>query len=110
MIGKIIHWLARISSVAMIGFFLLFFIGEGGFCILKLTVREAVMMASMLTMVYGLAEGWNNEKFGGLLTVGGLIAFYLSGRFFDGSLPTGPWFLALGFPGILYLVSWRLNK
>lgn len=110
MIGKMVHWLARITAALVIAFFLLFFIGEGGFCVLKLTFREVLLMLSMLTIVYGLAEGWNNEKLGGLLTIGGLIAFYIFNKVFSGSWPGGPWFSFMAFPAVLYLVSWRLNK
>jgi len=110
MIGKIVHWLARITAALMVAFFLLFFIFDGGFCVLKLTVREVFLMLSMLTIIYGLAEGWNNEKNGGLLTVVGLLAFYVLNKVFIGSWPGGPWFAFMALPAVLYLISWRLNK
>ncbi len=110
MIGKIVHWLARLTAALMIALFLLFFIGEGGFCVLKLTFREVFVMLSMLTIVYGLAEGWKSEKLGGLLTIVGLIAFYIFNKIFNGNWPDGPWFVFMVFPAVLYLISWRLNK
>ena len=104
---KILRWVARITAVLTAGMILLIFVGEGlsdGFDpLLHLTMRETAMMAAFIILWLGLLLGWKWELIGGLLSVGGLIAFYVLDYAFSGTFPDGPFFLIFGAPGFLFL-------
>ena len=73
------------------------FIGEGlnerFDPLLHLTVRETAMMAAFIILWLGLLLGWKWELIGGLLSVGGLIVFYVLDFAFSGTFPDGPFYL-----------------
>jgi hypothetical protein len=105
----IVRWIARFLALLSAGVILLFFIGEGltqeGGSLLHLSTREASMMVAFAAVWLGLVLGWRWEVLGGLLTVGGLVAFYVLDYAFSGTLPRGPYFLILASPGLLFLYS-----
>ncbi len=104
---NIIRWTARIASAITAFLILVFFIGDGlseGFQpLLHLTLRETLMMISFFAVWLGLILGWKRELTGGLLTVCGLVVFYILDYLFSGSFPRGPFFLIFASPGFLYL-------
>lgn len=108
--GKVVTvacWIARIASGLAAGLILLIFLGEGiagGFeTLLHLSIRETAMMIAFFAVWLGLVLGWRWELAGGLLTVCGMIAFYLLDYAFSGTFPRGPFFLLIAFPSLLFI-------
>lgn len=101
------RWIARISAGLTAALILIIFIGEGiseGFGpLLHLTTRETLMMIAFVAVWLGLVLGWRWELYGALLTIGGLIAFYLLDYLFSGTFPRGPFFLIFAAPSLLFL-------
>jgi len=111
---SIVRWMARIAAVLAAGTILLFFVGEGlseGIGpLLQMTLRESLMMAAFAVLWLGLVVGWLWELVGGLLTIGGAIAFYALDYAFSGTFPRGPYFLVLASPGLLFLATAWLSR
>ena len=105
---KIIRWIARIWAGLMVAFMLFMFmahiIEDGIGPIIGFSFRDTLMMASMICSVIGLALTWKWERLGGWMTVGGMLAFYLSDYIISGDFPRGAMFLIIAFPGILFLI------
>jgi hypothetical protein len=103
----IVRWIARVSAGLTAALILIIFIGEGiaeGFGpLLHLTTRETLMMVAFVAVWLGLLLGWRWELYGALLTIGGLIAFYLLDYLFSGTFPRGPFFLIFAAPSLLFL-------
>jgi hypothetical protein len=55
--------------------------------IFHLTFRESLMMAAFVIVFGGLGLAWKWECLGGWMTVGGMLAFYLSDYIFSGDFP-----------------------
>jgi len=110
-----LRWIARITASLSAGLILLIFIGEGmndGIePLFHLTVREQLMFVAFATVWVGLILGWKSELWGGLLILGGTIAFYLFNFAFSGIFPRGPYFLIYASPGIIFLLyAWLVRK
>jgi len=105
---RVLRWVARVTALVMVVFILLMFIGEGiadGFeGLLTLTLREGLLMAAFVVVFLGLLLGWRWEVLGGVLVIGGTAAFYWLDFAYSGTLPRGPYFLLIAFPGLLYLI------
>ena len=105
---QVIRWIARIWAALMLAFMLFMFIAhiveDGIGPEFSLTLRESLMMVSMIASIAGLALAWKWERLGGILTVGGMAAFYLFDFAFSGSFPRTPTFFVVAFPGILFLI------
>jgi hypothetical protein len=103
---NIVRWIARISAGLTAALILIIFIGEGiseGFeSLLHLSTRESLMMVAFFAVWLGLVLGWRWELYGALLTIGGLIAFYLLDYLFSGTFPRGPFFLLFAAPSLLF--------
>jgi hypothetical protein len=106
--------MAKVWSVASIGFLLLMFIGSGleeGFNPAQFVFRD---LAGLLFFPFGVGLGmivaWRWEGLGGAITVGSLLAFYAALRLMDGRFPRGPWFALVAAPGVLFLVCWWLSR
>jgi hypothetical protein len=104
---RVVRWIARGFSGLAAALILLIFVGEGlteGFgSFLRLSMRETVMMVAFVAMWLGLLLSWKWELSGGLLTICGVIAFYLLDYAFSGTFPRGPYFLILASPSLLFL-------
>ncbi len=108
---NIIRWIARIWA-ALMAAFILFMVGRG--CrygmglgpIFHLTFRESLMMAAFIIVFVGLILAWKWERLGGWMIIGGMAAFYILDFAFSGDFPSGPFFLIIAFPGILFLISY----
>ena len=103
----VVRWIARVSSGFAAALILLIFIGDGlaeGFePVLHLTGREGAMMVAFVAVWLGLLLGWKWEFYGGLLSVCGVVAFYLADYLFSGTFPGGPFILIFASPGLLFL-------
>ncbi len=111
---RIVRWIARIGAGLTAVFILFFFIAhaitDGLTPFLYLTARETAMMAAFAAVWLGLLVGWKWELVGGLLTVGGVIAFYLLDYLFSGMFPRGPFFLIFALTGVLFLYCGVMDR
>jgi hypothetical protein len=110
-----IRWIARIIATLSAGLILVIFIGEGiddGIePLFQLTVREQFMFVAFGTVWVGLILGLKSELWGGLLIIGGMIAFHLFDFAFSGNFPRGPFFLIFASPGVIFLLyAWLIRK
>lgn len=104
MIYKILILYAIILSFLVAIFTIVFFIGESSsFRITSLTVKEIVSLILYNTIVIGnlIATRWKIK--GGLITILGVIGFYLL-EFYKSNHSLNLIFLVLGLPGIFLLI------
>jgi hypothetical protein len=80
-----------------------FFIGEGGFNPLKATMRESLLMVAFVITCAGLLLAWRFELTGALMTIGGMMLFYLIEFIATGRLLMGWAFPLIALPGLLHL-------
>ena len=114
--AKAIIWIARIWSLASIGFVLLFLFGAGlnghG---ASPTQAEWIGLAFFPGGVcLGLVIAWFRRRLGGAIAIVSLMAFYLWSLLERGRFPGGPYFVLVAGPGFLFLlssfVSWPRQK
>jgi len=107
-----IRWIARVWSIASLGFVLLIAVGE---LIYPHSPAPATFrdLAGLFLFPFGTCVGmilaWRWEGLGGGVTIGSLVAFYAALRLMDGRFPRGPYFGLLAAPGILFLLSWAIT-
>jgi hypothetical protein len=108
----IIHRIAKIWSIASIGFILLILAGE----LISPHAPPPTALRDILGLFFfpfgtcvGMALAWRWEGLGGAITVGSLLAFYAMSYIVDGRFPRGPYFLLVAAPGFLFLLSWTLT-
>jgi len=110
---RIIFRSAQVLSVLSIAFLMLMFVGEGGLRNFSSAVafRKFAGEAGLLflffpvTVAAGMIVGWWRAGLGGGITVAGLAGFYLLPLISGTRLPSGPWFVIMAAPGILFLIS-----
>ena len=106
-----IIWVARIWSLAGVGFVLLFLVGE----ILnghrgKPTVAEWIGLALWPGGVcLGLIIAWFRIGLGGAIATGSLVGFYVWCLLDRGTFPRGPYFILVAAPSVLFLVASLLS-
>ena len=107
-ITRLVHWAARIWSVASVVVLLGFIFGEG---IQAPTPAEWLgLLFFPLGIMIGMILGWWREGLGGAITIGSLAAFYLVQIVTAGTLPRGWAWLVFATPGFLYLLSWERSR
>lgn len=100
----VLRWVARIASLASLGFVLFFLIGER-FNPADVRLREWPLFACFpLGVCAGIAVGWRKEKLGGLVTLASLLGFYAVEFLLSGRLAGGPWPALVAAPGALFLL------
>jgi hypothetical protein len=106
---NLLHWTARVLSLAVVGFVLLFIIGEGGFNLITMRARESVMMFFFLMTCVGLIVAWHSEAVGGVLAILSMTLFYVANWIFSGHFPRGWAFAAIVLPALLFLLCSLLH-
>jgi hypothetical protein len=106
-VSRAIIWVARIWSLASLGFVLIFLFGEGlsghG---ARPTLTEWIGFALWPCGVgLGLAIAWFRARLGGAIAIASLLAFYLWSLLDHGRFPGGPYFVLVAAPGFLFLLS-----
>ena len=100
----LLHWTARVLSLAVLGLVFLFFIGEGSFNPVTMTARESVLMVFFLLTCMGLVVAWRWEAVGGALAILSMALFYVANWMFSGHYPRGWAFAAMLMPALLFLL------
>jgi hypothetical protein len=107
---QVVRWTARVWSIASIGLVLLFLVGEG-FNPARLKPTEWL---GFLFFPAGISAGmivaWWREGFGGSITAGSLLVFYLIHLSTAGTFPKGWAWLAFAAPGFLFLLCWHSSR
>lgn len=108
---QVIRWTARILSLFSTGLLLLFVFNEP-FPVSRLTVGEWLGFALFpVGIVVGFVVAWWKEGFGGAITLGSLLAFYVVFVFLlNGNLKQGLGFLVFSLPGFLFVISWLISQ
>ena len=110
--SRAIIWVARIWSLAAVGFVLLFLVGEvlngqGG----KPTGAEWIGLAFWPGGVcLGLIIAWFRLGLGGAIATASLVGFYIWYLLERGTFPTGPYFILVAAPGVLFLIASLLSN
>lgn len=103
---SVTRWTARVLGTLLFGLILVFLIGEG-MPPIDFSVTGAMSIAFVIAWL-GLAVLWRWEGIGGLMVVGGMVAFYALNFADSGKFPSGWVFPLFCLPGILTLFSrWR---
>jgi len=102
-----VRWTARISSILVIGVFLLMFFGEG-FDPAKVKPNEWLMLLfGPFGLMLGMILGWWKEGLGGAITIVSFLGAMLVGDY-SGSGATNMAICAA--PGFLFLFAWFLSN
>jgi hypothetical protein len=88
----------------MLGLFAAFFLGQQA-DLSALNRIQTLLMIAVCIALAGMLVGWQSELLGGLLNVGGVLAFYTIHFAARASWPP-PTFPLLAVPGLLFLISW----
>jgi hypothetical protein len=109
--SRTITWIARIWSLASIGFVLLFVVADALDPNSPGPTRSDWIGLSLWPggVVLGLVLGWLRTGLGGAIATGSLIGFYLWHLLERGTFPGGPYFVLVAVPGILFLLASLLS-
>lgn len=109
---RIIRWIARGWTIASIGLVLLIFLGEILFphAEASFRLRDVILFTFFPIGTFaGMILAWRWELWGGALTVGSMVGFYVALWVMDGRFPRGPYFLLIAAPGFLFLTAWAMT-
>lgn len=101
----VLRWSARVTGLALVGFFLFMVAGHGGLPnIIEQPAPVQVQFAGFFFCLAGCLLGWKRELWGGLLAAGGMAAFCATQLIVNGRFPGGviPVFFV---PALLFLAS-----
>ena len=101
---RIVIWTARILGVLYILFFIAFIVGEG-VAFSRLSTLEALSFVALFLSLSGMVVGWWHPLLGGLLAMGGLIAFQLMMSSWDNLMFNG-----MSIVGILFILGGWSNQ
>ena len=111
-VSKALNWIARIWSLAGVAFVLLFVFGEvfSGHG-MRPTAAEWLGLALWPGGVgIGLAIAWFRKGLGGAIAMSSLVGFYLWNLLERGRFPSGPYFLLVAAPGVLFLLLSLISR
>jgi len=91
-------------SLAVLGFILLFLVGEG------MPPISTLSMCFPFGVMFGLIVAWFFEGIGAAISIASVAAFYAVHYFCCGGIPAGPFFLISALPSAFFLVSRFLRK
>lgn len=98
-----------VGSVLSAAILALFVFGEGEPRVLPSGDEWAMLTCFPGLVVIGMGLGWWRPLVGGLVTAGGLVAFYAVHQVVAGHVPSGPWFVIFALPGLFFLVDGMLG-
>ena len=103
-----LRWTARVWSVASIALILAFIVGERSHPSGLNEWLAALFFPIGISV--GMILAWWKERFGGGITVGSLLVFYVVHMAMAGTFPKGWAWLAFAAPGFLFLLSSGLSR
>ena len=104
--ATILRWTARLLSLGTLAIVLAFAFGEG-----TPRAKEWLLLAFFpIGLIIGLAIAWWRELPGALIALASMAAFYLACLAASGRVPTGPYFLLLATPALLFLAAGLLRR
>jgi len=101
-----VRWIARISSIPII-IFLLMFLGEGFEPAKVKPIEWLMLIFGPFGLMLGMLLGWWKDGLGGAVVILSLFASLIVG---DYSGSGAGYMLICASPGFLFLVSWILSK
>ena len=108
MTTTVLRWTARVTSLVVIGFILLFaFDGHSG-APSAIEILGIVLFPGLVCL--GFLLGWWREILGAVLPTVGLIGIYVWSQAAVGHLPRGPWFIVFWSPALLFLATWSVAR
>ncbi|MCD4654392.1 hypothetical protein K8T06_10725 [bacterium] len=106
---KLFRWIARISSILIIGLILFFIIGEGidqGYSLSDFELRDLILFTLFpVGIIIGYIFAWWREFTGGLIAVLSVALFHIVFFYLEGNWPRGFWFMIFGIPGGLFFLA-----
>lgn len=98
-------WIARILTIGLVSIVLLAFAAPDPTAANQpLTVGEIFGLALFPAGVtLGTVAAWRWHRSGSLVAIGGLMGFYVYNYGVSGGLPSGPWFVVMVVPALLWL-------
>lgn len=110
--SALLRWTGRVLSIISVGILLLFLIGEGDFSQPpRLTLGEWLgVLFFPVGIVAGMIVAWRRERWGAIIALGSLAAFYALQRIIFGDFPGGPYFLLFTLPALLMGLAGWLNQ
>lgn len=103
----ILRWFARVSSLASLA----------PMIVLATTASRPPSLTEAIGLVFfpigvvaGFILAWLHEGVGGAITMGSLAVFYAWMLLLDGQPPHGPWFFLMAAPGLVFLVTWLVER
>ena len=102
-------WAARVSAIALAGFWALFALGECLPPLPRQPLSVQLLFAGWAAVFVGYAAGWRRPALGGAIVVAAMVFMYAVGLVGSGRL-LGPWFLLWLVPGLLYLAAARAAR
>ena len=103
-----LRWIARLSSLVVIGLMLLIVIGEPSAAPSRSEVVGLVFFPGLLTL--GLVLGWWREHIGALVATIGLAGVYGWALVARNQFLRGPWFLVTWLPALFFFISWAVRR
>jgi len=97
--ASISRWTARIGSLAVVGFLLVFLVSE------EFPLDTVLLLFFPVGVILGLIVAWFLEGIGSTITIVSITAFYLIHYCHSGTLPSGPFFLITVAPSVFFLLS-----
>ena len=102
-----VRWTARISSILIIGVFLLMFFGEGFNPTKVNPIDWIILLFGPFGFVLGMIIGWWKEGLGGAIT----IICYFGAMIVGDYNASGAGYVAVcAMPGFLFLFAWFLSN
>jgi hypothetical protein len=95
----VLRWVARLLSLLVIGFLLLFIVGEGP------PPLDLKHLCFPFGLMLGLAIAWRLEWVGSAIVVLSAASFYAFEYYSVGKFPKGPWILILAAPAAFFMLS-----
>lgn len=101
-----LRWAARGGSIATLLFIGAFFFGEAfsGDANMPTAAEWIAIALFPLGLLVGLTIAWWRELAGGVIALASVAGFYLWNVVVWGDLPSGPFFVLLALPAVLFVI------
>ncbi|GAB4147926.1 MAG: hypothetical protein Fur0021_07220 [Candidatus Promineifilaceae bacterium] len=104
--ADVVRWMARLIGTVLFLLVVWFAAGEGMPAPGTLSLTEGLLFLAFAIMVVGLLVAWYWERVGGLMVIGGFLAFWLINAIATGNYNPGWLLIVFPLTGLLFLLSW----